>query len=85
MHRVNRVLDTLGSIGVDLDRILEGDVAADIARRFSKGDRTVAVRRLASRVKEPVAIANVRELFEEDDEFRALVTRYLREFERLMA
>ena len=84
MHRVNRVLDTLGSIGVDLDRILEGDVAADIARRFSKGDRTVAVRRLASRVKEPVAIANVRELFEEDDEFRALVTRYLREFERLM-
>ena len=27
---------------------------------------------------------NVRELFEEDDEFRALVTRYLREFERLM-
>ena len=56
MHTVNRVLDTLGSIGVDLDRILEGDVAADIARRFSKGDRTVAVRRLASRVKEPVAI-----------------------------
>ena len=84
MHRVNRVLDTLGSIGVDLDRILEGDVAADIARRFSKGDRTVAVRRLASRVKEPVAIANVRELFEDDDEFRSLVTRYLREFERLM-
>ena len=85
LHTVNRVLDTLGSIGVDLNRVLEGDVAPEIIKRFNKGDRTAAVRRIASRVGEPALIARVRELFEEDEEFRALATRYLREFERLLA
>jgi hypothetical protein len=35
-------------------------------------------------VKDPVAVARVRELYEDDDEFRTLTTRYLREFERLL-
>jgi hypothetical protein len=85
LHTANRVLDTLGSIGVDLQQVLEGDAAPDIIRRFAKGDRTVALRRIASRVGEPVVIARVREMFEEDEEFRGLATRYLREFERLLA
>jgi len=84
LHTVNRVLDTLGSIGIDLNRVLEGDVAPEIIKRFNKGDRTAAVRRIASRVGEPALIARVRELFEEDEEFRGLATRYLREFERLL-
>ena len=85
LHTANRVLDTLGSIGVDLQQVLEGDAAPDIIRRFAKGDRTVALRRIASRAGEPVVIARVREMFEEDEEFRGLATRYLREFERLLA
>jgi len=85
LHTANRVLDTLGSIGVDLQQVLEGDAAPDIIRRFVKGDRTVALRRIASRAGEPVVIARVREMFEEDEEFRGLATRYLREFERLLA
>jgi vacuolar-type H+-ATPase subunit H len=84
LHTVNRVLDTLGSLGIDLNRVLEGDVAPEIIKRFNRGDRTAAVRRIASRVGEPALIARVRELFEEDEEFRALATRYLREFERLL-
>ena len=84
LHTANRVLDTLGSIGVDLQQVLEGDAAPDIIRRFAKGDRTVALRRIASRAGEPVVIARVREMFEEDEEFRGLATRYLREFERLL-
>lgn len=84
LHTANRVLDTLGSIGVDLQQVLEGDAAPDIIRRFAKGDRTVALRRIASRAGEPVVIARVRAMFEEDEEFRGLATRYLREFERLL-
>ena len=84
LHTVNRVLDTLGSVGVELDRIMDGDGAQEAARRFSRGDRTVALRKIAARVREPVAIARVRELYEEDQEFRALAIRYLREFERLL-
>ena len=84
LHTANRVLDTLGSIGVDLQQVLEGDAAPDIIRRFAKGDRTVALRRIASRAGEPVVIARAREMFEEDEEFRGLATRYLREFERLL-
>jgi hypothetical protein len=85
LHTVNRALDTLGSVGIDLARVLEGDVAPDIVRRFNKGERTIAIRRIASRAGEPVVIARVREVFEEDEEFRGLATRYLREFERLLA
>ncbi|MCZ6455498.1 MAG: hypothetical protein O6909_14760, partial [Alphaproteobacteria bacterium] len=81
---VNRVLDTLGSVGIDLDRVFEGTLSPDIIKRYGKGDTMVAVRRVAGRSKDPVAIARVRELFEEDDEFRALAVRYMREFERLL-
>ena len=44
-----------------------------------------AVRRVASRSKDPIAVARVRELFEEDEEFRTLAMRYMREFERLLS
>lgn len=84
LHTVNRVLDTLGSLGVELDGILEGDIAPEIMRRFAKGDRGVALRRISARVKEPIALNRVRELYEDDDAFRTLASRYLREFERLL-
>jgi ABC-type transporter Mla subunit MlaD len=84
LHTVNRVLDTLGSVGVEIDTLLQDGSAPDIMRRFSRGDRGVALRRLTARVKDPVAVARVRELYEDDDEFRTLTTRYLREFERLL-
>jgi len=35
-------------------------------------------------VKEPIALNRVRELYEDDDAFRTLASRYLREFERLL-
>jgi hypothetical protein len=84
MRTVNRVLDTLGSVGIDLDRAFEGTLAPDIIKRYGKGDAMVAVRRVAGRAKDPVAIARVRELFEEDEEFRAVAMRYMHEFERLL-
>lgn len=84
LHTVNRVLDTLGSMGIELDELLEGDAAPDMMRRFAKGDRGVALRRISARVKDPIALNRVRELYEDDDVFRALVGRYLREFERLL-
>ena len=79
LRTVNRVLDTLGSVGVDLDRTFEGTLSPDVIKRFGKGDTMVAVRRVASRAKDPIAMARVRELFEEDDEFRTLAMRYMRE------
>lgn len=85
LRTVNQVLDTLGSIGVDLDRTFEGGLSPDVIKRFGKGDTMIAVRRVAARAKDPVAVARVRELFEENDEFRAVAMRYMREFERLLS
>ena len=84
LRTVNTVLDTLGSVGVDLDRVFEGNLSSDILKRYGKGDTMIAVRRIAGRLKDPIAVARVRELFEDDDEFRALAMRYMREFERLL-
>jgi ABC-type transporter Mla subunit MlaD len=42
LHTVNRVLDSLGSLGIDMDRIIEGSLVQDIVRRYGKGDRMVA-------------------------------------------
>ena len=38
MRTVNQVLDTLGSVGIDLDRAFEGALAPDIIKRYGKGD-----------------------------------------------
>ena len=38
----------------ELDDMLEGDVVPDIMRRFAKGDRGVALRRISARVKDPI-------------------------------
>jgi hypothetical protein len=35
-------------------------------------------------VKDPIALNRVRELYEDDDAFRTMTSRYLREFERLL-
>src|SRR3546814_13710295 len=85
MFTGNRVRDALGAVGIDLDALIEGDTTADAIQRYGKGDRTVALRRIAGRVKDPVALARVRELFQDDGDFRALASRYQREFERLLA
>jgi hypothetical protein len=85
LHTVNRVLDSLGSLGVDMDRVVEGALVHDVVRRYGRGDRMVAVRRLSGRVRDPIAISRVRDLFAEDQEFRALASKYLSEFEKLLA
>ena len=85
LRTVNHVLDSLGSVGVDLDRAFEGALSPDVLKRYGKGDIMAAVRRVASRSKDPIAVARVRELFEEDEEFRTLAMRYMREFERLLS
>ncbi|MEK9833274.1 MAG: hypothetical protein VW453_11845, partial [Rhodospirillaceae bacterium] len=85
LHTVNRVLDTLGSLGNEIEEALDGAAAPEIMRRFSKGDRGVALRRISARAGDPIAVNRVRELYEDDEDFRTLATRYLREFERLLA
>ncbi len=85
LHTVNRVLDTLGSLGIELEEALDGAAAPDIMRRFAKGDRGVGLRKISARVGDLIAVNRVRELYEDDEDFRTQATRYLREFERLLA
>lgn len=84
LNMVDRVLDTLGSFGIELDELPEGDAAPDMMRRFARGDRGVALRRISARVKDPIALNRVRELYEDDDVSLTLTGRYLCEFERLL-
>ncbi|MSO80347.1 MAG: hypothetical protein EXQ97_01585 [Alphaproteobacteria bacterium] len=84
LHMVNRVLDSLGSLGTDLGRMLEGDLPDRVWRRYLEGDRTVALRRLARGLRDRDAIARVRRSFEDDPEFRHLASRHLAEFEHLL-
>ncbi|MBM3559559.1 MAG: hypothetical protein FJX53_06750 [Alphaproteobacteria bacterium] len=84
LHTVNRVLDSLGSLGIDLDRIIEGDLPDRVWRCYLEGDRTVALRRLARGLRDREAIARVRRAYESDPDFRHLASRYLAEFEHLL-
>ena len=84
LRTVNRVLDGLGSVGVDLDRILENGVPADVWKRYQRGDRMAALRRLSIRVRDPIALSRVREKFADDEEFRTNASRFLADFEKLL-
>src|SRR5262249_19111514 len=77
------VIDELNKMAVDINSLLDDDIPDDVWRAFHKGDRSIFARRLV-RNKDVYTVPALEQLFERDNRFRDLVTRYMRKFESLL-
>jgi hypothetical protein len=78
-----RVVETLESLAVDLDRALEDDPPIDLWKRYLAGERSVFARRLVA-VLGRDAHDRIAQKYGHDTEFKDYADRYMRQFERLL-
>jgi hypothetical protein len=78
-----RVVETLESLAVDLDRALEDDPPIDLWKRYLAGERSVFARRLVA-VLGRDAHDRIAQKYGNDTEFKDYADRYMRQFERLL-
>jgi hypothetical protein len=78
-----RVVETLESLAVDLDRALEDDPPIDLWKRYLAGERSVFARRLVA-VLGRDAQDRIAHKYGSDTEFKDYADRYMRQFERLL-
>ncbi len=75
--------DPIDTLAVDIARMIDHDVAADLWERYKRGERGVFSRRLYT-MQGQKAFDEIRNKYRTDPEFRQTVERYIHEFERLL-
>jgi len=75
--------DPLDSLSVDIARMIDHDVAADVWERYKRGERGVFSRRLYT-TQGQRAFDEIRAKYRGDPDFRQTVEHYIHEFERLL-
>ena len=78
------VVDNLNSLAIDLSRLIEREVPQSVWRAYNKGDRGVFARRIAGR-RQQKDLRLIQRRYEEDRDFRQYVTRFIGEFDKLLA
>jgi len=84
MQNAKFVNERLESLAVDMNRVLETSISEEEWRRFNKGETSIFVRKMLG-FRERSKLNIVREKYQQDDEFRAYVTRYLTDFNDLLS
>lgn len=77
------MMEELNGIALDMQSLLDSDVPEDIWRDYHKGDRSIFARHLF-RTRDSYMIPAIEQRYQEDDRFRALVSRYMDRFETLL-
>ena len=77
------ILEKMETISVDINRIFNPTAEEEIWKKYYNGDTSAFVRYLAKAMTKNQVLA-IRKEFEENLEFRALVTKYLSDFEALI-
>ena len=78
------VIESLHSISVDFVRMLDHEAPEKLWKAFAGGDTSVFTRRLVSN-KDKIAIEKIKNMYEENSEFRLYVQRYIRQFEEVFS
>jgi hypothetical protein len=76
------VLESLHSLSVDFNRLLDEEIPEKTWKAFYRGDSTIFTRRLLG-MRDHFPADAIRRKYDEDGEFRGYVQRYLRQFEEL--
>ncbi|HXQ84958.1 MAG TPA: hypothetical protein VN769_12925 [Xanthobacteraceae bacterium] len=75
--------DSIDTLSVDIARMIDHEVAADLWERYKRGERGMFSRRLYT-VQGQKAFDEIRNKYRADPEFRQTVEHYVHEFERLL-
>lgn len=78
------IIEKLETASVDINRIFNPATEEEIWKKYYNGDSAAFVRHLSKTMTKQQVLA-IRGQFEKNLEFRTLVTRYLSEFETLIA
>ncbi|MGH6880088.1 hypothetical protein [Hypericibacter sp.] len=78
------MVEELNTLAMDISKLLETDVPADVWKDYHKGDRSVFARRLF-RAKDSYLVPAIDQRYKDDDRFRDMVERYMGRFEELLA
>jgi hypothetical protein len=79
----NNILESLGSLAIDVDRLLEAEIPQKVWQQYKAGDSQAFARHLA-RQGSAEWDALIAERFQTSGEFRDYVSRYLNQFEGLL-
>lgn len=83
LRTANNIMESLGSLAVDIDRIIEIEVPDKVWRQYRAGDSSVFARRLVSMASRATR-KKIADKYRGESEFRDHVLRYLRQFESLL-
>ena len=78
------VIEDLNSTTIDLNRLMDSEKSQKLWPKHSKGDRGIFVRGIISEDERQVRTV-ISSKYEDDDEFRRYVQRYLDHFEKLLS
>ena len=84
MQNAKFVNERLESLAVDMNRVLETSISEEEWRRFNKGETSIFVRKMLG-FREKTKLNIIRDKYQQDSEFRNYVTRYLNDFNDLLA
>ena len=76
-------VDTLESLAVDVARMIDHEMAADLWERYKRGEHGLFTRRLYT-TQGQKAFDEIQRKYRTDPEFRQTVEQYIHEFERLL-
>jgi hypothetical protein len=78
------VVESLNSLSVDIARAIDHDASVDLWRRYQRGERDVFTRRLYT-LKGQQTFDEIKHKYDREPEFRTAVSRYIADFEKLLA
>jgi hypothetical protein len=76
-------IESVDSLSVDIDRLIDPEAAADLWERYNRGERNVSSRRLYT-PQGRKAFEEMRKRYTADREFRQTVDRYVGQFDRIL-
>jgi len=82
-RRVSPLIDALNSASIDITKAFAPDVSDTAWQAYLKGDRGVFTRR-AVRIIDGATARDVARLYDEHDDFREMVNRYIHDFESML-
>lgn len=78
------VVESLSSLSVDIARAIDHDASVELWRRYQRGERDVFTRRLYT-LKGQQTFDEIKRKYDNEQEFRVAVDRYITDFEKLLA
>ena len=84
LRRATFISERLQSLAVDMSRLMETSISEDDWKRFNKGEKGLFVRKMLG-FREKARLASIKQRYQNDQEFRNYVSRYMDEFKNFLS